>query len=88
MLAHAVGGILLCLIALKTGGRREKRKGQLSVFMFERNKGERRRGRGVPAPEMCQRSLVPPGPEHQPGTTSGGGNGVCAELCLKLGEER
>lgn len=46
------------------------------MFMFERNKGERRRV-GAPAPEMCQRSLVPPGPEHQPGTTSVGGGGVC-----------
>ena len=46
MLAHAAAGILLCLMALKTGGRRGKRRGQLSVFMFERNKGERRRGRG------------------------------------------
>lgn len=42
----------------------------------------------MPAPEMCQRSLVPPGPGHQPGTTSGGGSSVCEELCLKLGETR
>lgn len=34
----------------------------------------------MPAPEMCQRSLVPPGPEHQPGTTSGGGSGVCGAM--------
>lgn len=50
MLAHAAGGISLCLPALKAEGGRERRRGQLRVFMFERNKGERRRG-------LCQRCV-------------------------------
>lgn len=64
------------------GGRREKRRGQLSVFMFERNKGERRRER-----QRCVRdhlfllgqntSLGPPAEAEAVG----------AELCLKQGEE-
>lgn len=46
------------------------------MFMFEEQRRAEERV-GVPAPEMCQRSLVPSGPEHQPGTTSRGGSSVC-----------
>lgn len=42
MLAHAAGRILLCLITLKAGAVEGEKRGQLSVFMFERNKGEQR----------------------------------------------
>lgn len=57
------------------------------MFMFERNKGERRRGRGC-LRQRCVRdhlfllgqntSLGPPAEEEA----------VCAEPCLKQGEER
>lgn len=74
VLAHAAGGIWLCLIALKTGGRRKKRRRPVKcVYVWEEQRRVEER-MGVPAPEMCQRSFVPPGPEHQPGTTSGGGS--------------
>lgn len=38
-------------------------------------------------PEMCQRSLVPPGPGHQPRTTGGGGSSACEEQRVKQGEQ-
>lgn len=31
----------------------------------------------VAVPEMCQKSFVPPGLEHQPRTTSVGGSALC-----------
>jgi len=69
------------------GAEGEEKRPVKCVYVWEEQRRAEERP-GVPAPEMCQRSLVPPGPEHQPGTTSGGGSRVCAEPCFEQGEER
>lgn len=84
MLAHAAGGISLSLPALKAeGGEREEKRPVKSVYVWE----EQRRAEERPVPEMCQRSLVPPGPGHQPRTTGGGRSSVCEEQRVKQREE-
>lgn len=57
------------------GAEGEEKRPVKCVYVWEEQRRAEER-----APEMCQRSLVPPGPEHQPGTTSGGGSGGCGAV--------
>lgn len=67
-------------------GEREEKRPVKSVYVWEeQRRAEEREER--PVPEMCQRSLVPPGPGHQPRTTGRGGSSACEEQRVKQREQ-